>query len=477
MKRLIITIVSAALGLMLMAAPAFAGPIVDAAAAHLRNDPVYVDPNAGDVLNGDAAARVRAHITSGQASIFVAALPAAVTGEVGGNADALPQAIGQALGRNGAVAVVTSRGFRAGASSNSGLARGQAGELANLAFAAHKSDGPEAVLQDWIGRVQAAVAKNQASAASGTAQAKALKPHKSRTGLIVFLVLVGLVLLVVAVWMIVGVSNKRRRFRAEKSKTDSQVASLGSQVLQYSSTDDEEITEAAERYSWASSALGKARTVDDLEAVNAACAAGFDAIRRYQHKNDPQPASAFRYGDYDAGEHGTPKIKGAKQAREARSEPDPRPVEKPAPSNTTVVNNYGGSGQSGYWYGGGWYGGSYYGPGYYSSMNFWDGMLLGEMLSDHDDRDYDRDDRESVHSGGGDYAASDDSGGGDWSNSDSGDYSSGSDSGGGDWGSSDSGSSYEAPDTGGGDFGGGGSDFGGGDSGGGFDSGGGGGDW
>lgn len=462
----------AVMALLLVAAPALAGPVIDKAAASLRNDPVYVDPGAATTLAPDAAARVRAHITSGQASIFVAALPADVTSEVNGNADEMPAALGRAIGRNGAVGVVTSKSFRAGASSNSGLARGQAGELANLAFAAHKAQGPEAVLQDWISRVQDAVGKNRASTASGTAQAKELKPKKSHTGLIVFLVLIGLLVLVVAVWMVVATAAKRRRFRAAKSKTDSQVAALGSQVLQYSSVDEPEIAEASERYSWASSALSKARSVEDLEAINGACAEGFEAIRRYQHKNDPAPSAAYRYGD--APKEPEPRIRAV---RADEPEAEQRPVERPAPQNTTVVNNYGNTGQPGYWYGGGWYGGSYYGPGYYSSMNFWEGMMLGEMLSDHDhyDHDYDRGDRDS---GGDDYSGDSDSGGGDWDTG-GGDTSGGSDSGGGDWSpspepsyepspsyesSGDSGGGYDSGgfDSGGGDFGGGGGDFGGG---------------
>lgn len=479
MKRRISVVAAGVVVLLMLTSQALAGAVIDTAASHLRNDPVYVDPGATTVLSADAASRVRAHITSGQAGIFVAALPADVTSETNGNADQLPAALGRAIGRNGAVGVLTSRVFRAGASSGAGLQTGQAGELANLAFAAHKAQGPEAVVQDWISRVQSAVAQNRAQGARGAAQARALKPKKSHTGLVIFLILLALLLIGVFIWLVVHFAKRNNVFRAEKSKTSSQVEHLGGQVMQYADVTNEDIATASERHRWASSELDKAHTVDDLDAINIAVEEGFTAIRRYQHRDDPKAPKRDRGRKLDDSDYiHADRVKAGQRTNVK------------APSNTTVVNNYGGSGQPGYWYGGGMYGGMYYGPGYYSSMNFWEGMMLGEMLSDRGDRDYDRDDDRSSGGGGGDRDSSSDVGGGDWDSGGGSDSGSGSSVGGGDFTPDPEPSysppsydppSYDPPDSGGGDFGGGGGfDSGGGgfdSGGGGFDSGGGGGDF
>lgn len=473
MKRLTIFIVSVG-AVIALAAPALAGPVLDQAAASLRNDPVYVDAAATSVLSTDAAGRIRSHIAAGSVAIYVAALPADVTSETDGSVDKLPAALGQAIGKSGAVGVVTTKSFRAGASSGTGLATGQAGELATLAFGAHKAQGPEAVLQDWISRVQAAVAKNRSSTSSAKTTTAAAKPKKkSHTGLIIVLVLLGLLLAAVLAWIVSVVVRNRREFNAARSKADSKVAKLGAQVYQFSDVTDPDIAEAAERHSWASIALANSNTIEDLEAVSEAADEGRAAVNRYLHRDDPPTPRVTSLRPDDLRDEPAPRKKKGKE------------VDRPAPAGNTVINNYGDSGQPGYWHGGGFYGGSYYAPGYYSQSNFWQGVMLGEMMSDHDHHDHhDRDDydREPAHvtadGGDGDYQPSTESGGGDWeptpeperaperSEPEPSHY------------EAPEPTHYDPPDTsGGGDWGGGGGiDFGGGggDSGGG---GGGGGDW
>jgi hypothetical protein len=94
MKRLTLAVI-ALTAVIALAAPAFAGPVLDKAAASLRNDPVYVDPGATSVLSADAAARLRTQISKGSAAIYVAALPADVTGETNGTVDPRPDRAGR----------------------------------------------------------------------------------------------------------------------------------------------------------------------------------------------------------------------------------------------------------------------------------------------------------------------------------------------------------------------------------------------
>ena len=130
---------------------ASAGQYVDRAANALANDPVYVDPAA--TYNVDAGALRREIETRGDGPIYIAVLPAAALAEGGGAATGVIDEVHRALGRRGVYAAVVGNHFRA---ESDDLARGQAGKLATAAFNAHRSDGVQAVLVDFVDRVGAA---------------------------------------------------------------------------------------------------------------------------------------------------------------------------------------------------------------------------------------------------------------------------------------------------------------------------------
>ena len=130
---------------------AAAGRYVDRAASALASDPVYVDPAA--TYHVDAGALRREIEARGDGPIYIAVLPAAALAEGGGAATGVIDELRRSLGRRGVYAAVVGNHFRA---ESSDLARGRAGKLATAAFDAHRSDGVQAVLLDFVDRVGAA---------------------------------------------------------------------------------------------------------------------------------------------------------------------------------------------------------------------------------------------------------------------------------------------------------------------------------
>jgi hypothetical protein len=136
---------------LVLAPVAGAGRYVDRAASALATDPVYVDPAA--TYHVDAGALRREIEARGDGPIYIAVLPAAALTEGGGAATGVIDELRRSLGRRGVYAAVVGNHFRA---ESDDLARGQAGKLATAAFDAHRSDGVQAVLLDFVDRVGAA---------------------------------------------------------------------------------------------------------------------------------------------------------------------------------------------------------------------------------------------------------------------------------------------------------------------------------
>jgi hypothetical protein len=119
--------------LLIAAAPAAAQDSADLAAEALRDDPVYVDPNAENALPPSEADALRDRLP---ADLYVAVLPASA-----GNAESIATALQSRLG--GSVAVVAGDSFRV-----DGTARAEA--AADEAFAAGDDVAP--VLLDFVER-------------------------------------------------------------------------------------------------------------------------------------------------------------------------------------------------------------------------------------------------------------------------------------------------------------------------------------
>ncbi|HEU5083110.1 MAG TPA: hypothetical protein VFU14_07210 [Acidimicrobiales bacterium] len=117
---------------------------LDDVGAELRNDPVYVDPQAERAITDAEADELRAAIRDAGTPVFVAVLPesAATTPDA-----ALDDLLG-ATQLAGTYAVVLGDSFRA----NSTQIRG-AGELASGAFQQHRDDGTAAVLEAFVADV------------------------------------------------------------------------------------------------------------------------------------------------------------------------------------------------------------------------------------------------------------------------------------------------------------------------------------
>jgi uncharacterized membrane protein YgcG len=434
-----------ALALMMLGgfgAPALAGAaaLTDQAASRLRDDPVFVHPDANPTISVGAADQLRAMIRDGNSAIFIAVLPEAARQEVD-NFDNLPRAIGMAMGRDGTIGVIAGKGFRGGSSV---LPTGKGGELATLAFQANRtSDGVnlEGMLTDFVGRVQQYEGGSSGPTATPFDRPAGSQPSGSSEGTsIPVLPVLGIVLAVIVVviggFVIAGFVSRKREFSDYKQELLDRKSGLDGDVVNLA--DQVKINPGAERcfaaasdaYNSASADLGQAKNMEDLQKVEALLA-----------KAEAQMADAKAYldGRDPEQERAQAELKREKAARRAAQAAERRRAREDAEQaradaraeraaarrrrddrgrDTTIIVDRG-------------------------NDDFATGVLLGSVLSGGHDHHDDDDDRRS--SGGSDFSfgsssSSHDSGGGGWSSS--------SDSGGGDWG-------------GGGDSGGGGGDWGG----------------
>ncbi|MDX6492875.1 MAG: hypothetical protein QOH02_810 [Gaiellaceae bacterium] len=148
-------LVIAAAAAAFLAPAAQAGPIVDRAVAALQNDPVYVDPTANPTVTEAQKAELEKRILAdGAGPLYLAILPDSASAEAGGSADEVLRAIAGGVHRRGTYAVVVGRHLRAGATNNI-LPQGEAAKDVDQAVAAHKSQGLDAILLDFVDRVGA----------------------------------------------------------------------------------------------------------------------------------------------------------------------------------------------------------------------------------------------------------------------------------------------------------------------------------
>lgn len=453
-----------------IAAPAGADGYVDTAVAALRGTrPVFVSAGADPSLTEAEANTIRDRITAGSVPIYVAVLPDAAGGEVGGW-DNLPQAIGQRMGGNGVWAVVAGKHFRAG-SSNAGLGKGQAGQLATLALQSHQPTETIApMLLDFIGRVQAAVRSKSSGARIGPVSVAKKKSNAGAVVVTILLVLLGIAGAIGALFLFVALWRSRVRRREEQEafeqrKRDAQAryAAVADDALMLEATAggnakaQAALTEATSAYNRAGTILDSAVTAADVDSAGGDLTRAEGALvdaRAYLDGRDP---IAERKAEEQA--RVERERESARLAAERREQQERERAEREERAAKISPETYQPRARRSSTYNhrfeGGYCNGRYYAPGYYRDA-FWEGMVIGAIMDSHDDHDhgdhYDGS-REDVS-----YASVSADTGGDWSSTDTG--------GGGDWGgSSDSGGGF---DFGGSDSGGG-SDFGGGDSGGGGD--------
>jgi hypothetical protein len=135
---------------LVAAAPAHAQGLLSKAAQALRDNPVYVDPEAERALSGREKARLRELIAeSGAGPMYLAVLPESARDEAGGDPIAALREIARDLREPGVYAGVIGDSFRAGSLG----VDVPAGQLARESLDAHASDGTYAVLADFVRQV------------------------------------------------------------------------------------------------------------------------------------------------------------------------------------------------------------------------------------------------------------------------------------------------------------------------------------
>src|SRR5215208_3636495 len=165
-SRIALSVV-AAIGVLALAPAAPAGEIIDRAAQTLRSDPVYVDPQAKPTISAADERRLENEIArEGGGPIYVAVLPGSVRGEAGGDAGEALRMLASEVGRRGAYAIVAGGQFRAGATPDTGLEKGETRRLATEAFKAHPND-LDAALVDFVDRVGEARADDGGGGGAG----------------------------------------------------------------------------------------------------------------------------------------------------------------------------------------------------------------------------------------------------------------------------------------------------------------------
>lgn len=412
-RRLLAALAATVALLVLVAGPASAGPLVDRAAEALRRDTVFVDDTAERKISGADAEEIRERIRRVGKPIFVAVLPQAATAEAGGDPARLAVVLGRATRREGTYAVLAGNSFRAASTT---LATGAAGSLATTAFDSRRSEGPTAVLLDFVDRV----GQSSSGASSGGEQGRFDGSEGSggssgggATSLLLPLLLLGAVgggggyLFWRKRKKAQEVQDARESLRPELQLLADDVMDLEPDVALHPDAQGD-YDAAVSRYRAANAAMDQVRSMAQVDRLRRVLAEGNYAMSRARARVDGR-------------------------------EPPPPPPELastgPNQEPAVVVDERGEPAYAGY--GGGWYGGG----GWFGGGDLLSGILIGSML------------------GGGGW------GWGGGYGHDSGHHDHGGDSGdqgGGDWGGGD----FGGGDFGGGDFGG---DFGGGDFGGGGD--------
>ena len=399
--------------LALLGSTSTAGPVLDEAVPELKQDRVYVAPDAELSISDAEERRIEEAIQEGDAPIFIAVLPLAAETEAGGR-DQLPQALRAAVGFDGTYATVTKGGVRAG----SDLV--QAGRIMTNAFDDHRSEGAAGVLLAFVDDVQEASGGSGSGSggSSGSGSGSDSGSRSSGSGLGTWLLLGGAV--GGGVYLMRRNGKRRQQeqvvllgdqedLRSELSVLADDVMRLEPEVeLKPDARDDYEAGVA--RFKWAQAAIDSIDSPDDVPRVRRGMAEAQYAMARaraiIRGHEPPAPPPDLQ----QAGPYGEPAIELDEQRQ-------------------PVYVGYGG-------YGGGWGGGGFFG-----GNGLFTGILLGQMLG-----------------GGGGWG-----GGFGWG------------SGGYDHGGNDGGGGGMFGGGGGGSWGGGGGDWGGG--GGGDFGGGGGGDW
>jgi hypothetical protein len=433
---------------VLTAGPAAAAATAAEVAAALRQNPVYLDPEAEAKIDAD---QVRDRVLGAGTPIYIAIMPESARAGYGGSTTELGRAIANELRRNGTYMVISGDQWAAGTYGDT-IPRGEASALARKAVDDHKNDPQAAVLQ-WVDGVAAAARGEPADQSGGG-------------GGVGIGAIAVLAVLVVGGGALLFASRRRRREREAERRREleevKQVAqedlvALGDDVraldldTSMPDADPEAVrhyTEAVDQYQKASDTLDRARRTEDLAPVSAALEAGRYEMSATKAILEGRPVPERRAPCFFDPRHG-PSVEdvewappgGAPRMVPACAADAQRVHDGLEPESRQVMAGAGGR-MTPYWNAPGYY--SPWAGGYFGGFplgGLFTGLALGSFLGGGWGwGGY------PVYAGGGDAGGGDgggDGGGGDWGGG--GDF-----GGGGDWGGGD----FGGGDFGGGDFGG-----------------------
>jgi hypothetical protein len=291
-RRVVLALAGALAVVAVTALPALAGPWVDRTTGSLRDDPLYVDPQARPTLAPAAAAQVRARIARTGTPVFVAVLPGQALAEAGGSPARLAAMVAGSLGRPGTYLVVA--GGRHGAGSDT-LGRGEAAGLAGSAFRAHPGDLRGAVL-DFVGRVDRAAGVPATTAAPAPASGEDTVARDAALQLVLVFALIA----ALAVLASMAAQRLGTRRRLQRGREVAEVRAVVEQDLRALGDDLRDLdvdlraveaehpravgqySRAYEQLERASEAFERAATVEDMAPVSSALESGrfaMDAAR------------------------------------------------------------------------------------------------------------------------------------------------------------------------------------------------------
>jgi hypothetical protein len=337
--------VAVAVGVLVAAAPA------DDAATALRDDPVYVDPEAEAMLRARDEADLRQRVEAAGTPVFVAVLPHAA-----GEADDVLQDVHDAVGVPGTYVVVVGDTLRVG----SDLLR-TADELADAAIDEHGTEGVAPTLDALVDDLRVAAAEGgsapPASSRSDGGELAATEDEDDDGGVSpVVLALLAVAVLGGIAWLVA----RRRRHERERRRAALQAREdlrpsltvLADDVLalepsiQLHEEARPDYDEAVRRYRWAEAAIGQVDTAAEAGRVQRVLDEGHYAMARARAITQGRPPP-----------------------------PPPAELTVPGPNREppVVVGDDGVPGYVGW--GGGWYGGGWFGG------DLLTGLAIGSILS------------------------------------------------------------------------------------------------
>jgi hypothetical protein len=137
--------------LLVLAAPARAGVLIDEAAQGLASDNVFVHPDASPTLSSAEADALRERIDArGAGPMYIAVMPEAIESEAGGDAGQALLLLATQIGLPGTYALVSGENIQAG--SEDVLPRGEAREARDAAIEAGGGD-LDAILSGFVDRI------------------------------------------------------------------------------------------------------------------------------------------------------------------------------------------------------------------------------------------------------------------------------------------------------------------------------------